>query len=457
MCLITLKIQNMIYITKRAFTLVELIVVITILAVLATVGFISMTGYSQNSRDSVRLSDIKSITKTFEIQKTKDVKLPLPEYKIDIIADGNIIQYQWHLSEQILANNNIHGGWKDNLTGEYFWYSVNPQQNKFQIITFLENQKENVYTSKVFADNSNKYIQTWWNGLNILLTPTTKEVLSSKNSWNINLNTDTSQYALVTPNNNSITWDINYIYSKFEHIFKKDVSCKSILYHGLSKGDWIYSINPSWIEGEQFNVYCDMSTNGWGWTVIATSFANNNWDTSKPFHLDYATVTNIWIWDLDDLNSNYFISMEKYNKIANINSQKEYIWLARSRFESDPWVETIHYNKHFIWNESQQYTWFGERVKWSYVAYRNSPLSTYDNDNDTSVNNCSQAYWSFGWYTSCHAAHFWSTTNDRSTCGVYPEERYNYGWGHYCEETNNYGPDAWWAYNTWHSLKIMLR
>jgi hypothetical protein len=40
--------------------------------------------------------------------------------------------------------------------------------------------------------------------------------------------------------------------------------------------------------------------------------------------------------------------MEKYNKIANINSQKEYIWLARSRFESDPWVETIHYNKHFI-------------------------------------------------------------------------------------------------------------
>jgi prepilin-type N-terminal cleavage/methylation domain-containing protein len=84
----------MIYITKRAFTLVELIVVITILAVLATVGFISMTGYSQNSRDSVRLSDIKSITKTFEIQKTKDVKLPLPEYKIDIIADGNIIQYQ---------------------------------------------------------------------------------------------------------------------------------------------------------------------------------------------------------------------------------------------------------------------------------------------------------------------------------------------------------------------------
>ncbi|MGB2110634.1 MAG: type IV pilin protein [Patescibacteria group bacterium] len=36
---------------KKAFTLVELIVVITILAVLATIGFISMSGYTQSARN----------------------------------------------------------------------------------------------------------------------------------------------------------------------------------------------------------------------------------------------------------------------------------------------------------------------------------------------------------------------------------------------------------------------
>jgi prepilin-type N-terminal cleavage/methylation domain-containing protein len=48
-------------ILKNAFTLVEMIVVITIIAVLATIGFTSFTGYNVQVRDSVRLSDIKTV------------------------------------------------------------------------------------------------------------------------------------------------------------------------------------------------------------------------------------------------------------------------------------------------------------------------------------------------------------------------------------------------------------
>ena len=43
---------------KKAFTLVELIVVITILAILWTIAFISLQWYSRDSRDSVRISDM---------------------------------------------------------------------------------------------------------------------------------------------------------------------------------------------------------------------------------------------------------------------------------------------------------------------------------------------------------------------------------------------------------------
>jgi prepilin-type N-terminal cleavage/methylation domain-containing protein len=47
---------------SKGFTLVELIVVITILAILGTIGFISLQGYSANSRDAKRTNDLRALT-----------------------------------------------------------------------------------------------------------------------------------------------------------------------------------------------------------------------------------------------------------------------------------------------------------------------------------------------------------------------------------------------------------
>jgi prepilin-type N-terminal cleavage/methylation domain-containing protein len=52
---------------KQAFTLVELIVVITILAILWTIAFISLQWYSSQARDSKRLSDVQNIKKSLEL------------------------------------------------------------------------------------------------------------------------------------------------------------------------------------------------------------------------------------------------------------------------------------------------------------------------------------------------------------------------------------------------------
>lgn len=45
----------------KAFTLVELIVVITILAILATVGFLALSGYSQDAKDSAIKANVRSL------------------------------------------------------------------------------------------------------------------------------------------------------------------------------------------------------------------------------------------------------------------------------------------------------------------------------------------------------------------------------------------------------------
>lgn len=225
-------------------------------------------------------------------------------------------------------------------------------------------------------------------------------------------------------------------------------------------GDGIY-----WIQSDMnpaFKVYCDMTTEGWGWTIVTNSFANNSWDTTKPFNVNWSTISTIWVWNITSLSNNFHISMNKYLSLANVNHKVEYVWYAKSGNISSAWQKTLQYSNHYLESDGY-YTWNGAHVSWTQVAYWGKRLTTIDNDNDSHSTNCSDYYGSFWWYTACHSAHFWSTTDDR-TLACTPDnpnllttwERDFWGRA-VCNGYSNWWPDAGWAYNTWYQLKIMIR
>lgn len=73
---------------QRGFTLVELMVVITIIAILSVVGVTVFSGVQKSARDTKRRVDIDAIAKALEVNKNPDGKYePL---KDEFFASGKL-------------------------------------------------------------------------------------------------------------------------------------------------------------------------------------------------------------------------------------------------------------------------------------------------------------------------------------------------------------------------------
>ncbi len=62
---------------KSGFTLIELLIAISIISILATIGFISYAAIQRDARDSRRLSDLRLIEQSLEHLRSKNGQYPI--------------------------------------------------------------------------------------------------------------------------------------------------------------------------------------------------------------------------------------------------------------------------------------------------------------------------------------------------------------------------------------------
>ncbi|MDP2090138.1 MAG: DUF1566 domain-containing protein [Candidatus Gracilibacteria bacterium] len=127
------------YKKQRAFTLVELIIVIAILAILGTIAFISLQGYSSQSRDSARISDLSRMKTSLELFNLDSGKYPIPTDGTNITYSGATAWIQGYFGESVYANvDKLDRIPTDPLINKEFVYSTISTRNAFQLAGAME-------------------------------------------------------------------------------------------------------------------------------------------------------------------------------------------------------------------------------------------------------------------------------------------------------------------------------
>lgn len=253
---------------KNAFTFVEIIVVITIMAILASIWFSSYQWYLAASRDSNRIVQLQDIHDGME-RYSINAKLPLPEEMVNIEANGSSFAYQWYAGENIINTIGYNWGWKDPEHSTYLTYMLDEGRRSFQLMTYVDDPQlvsSSNNTTHASQDYLSMSVKVTWDSLWVLVDQTTNKPLQdiliaqSLSSYDIVSGT----WVLISYLDNSnrlstVRWDdlADIIPNK---------TCLRIKDLWKSRGNGIYTINPSWTQ--DMRAYCDMETAGWGWTFF---------------------------------------------------------------------------------------------------------------------------------------------------------------------------------------------
>jgi prepilin-type N-terminal cleavage/methylation domain-containing protein len=225
---------------QKAFTLVELIVVITILAILWTIAFISMEWYSKSSRDSVRISDVSNMKTSLELFHLNAGKYPLPDNNEIVEYETQTLWYQWKFWSTVVSNlsRNLNEIPTDPLTDKQYIFSVANNRNEFEILSLLEwdlalntitqtNAANLTVTPRIDWTYNGVFIKTAW-----YIVPTPSIVTAEDITWWITLNNTNIQSQVTNLwdnipdiwNVNSNTWWLDIVLSVYTWSIASDSS-----------------------------------------------------------------------------------------------------------------------------------------------------------------------------------------------------------------------------------------
>ncbi len=153
---------------KQAVTLVELLVVISLLIILWSIWFFTLSSYLQTIRDSNRVVEFENIESSLGSYMVRKWLYPNPTDWVGIVYSGWLVWTQWTFSNDISNIIWYSEDVLDPLTKNFYTYSVKNNQKSFSIAWVLEDIPELAYNNNTITWNNStgdKYntALVWWN------------------------------------------------------------------------------------------------------------------------------------------------------------------------------------------------------------------------------------------------------------------------------------------------------
>ena len=341
----------------QGFTLVELIVVITILAVLATVGFISYQWYSASSRDAVRVTNLASIDKWLSLLKFKNEPFPNPAGPTTTIEVNSVaISTQWFMDKAIANTIWVFWELEDPVTWYLPIYVLSSDKQRYQIWMFQEQPQQTsfLFSRETFA-KQNPYFITAWDKLWVILSEDWIPV-NATNTPSVDILNTTDTYLAYIDETTKVEWSWESLYQ-----VNPNYDCARI-FEDSSKPSGTYMINPKW---EEIQVYCHRKypTRTFYDYLVDGDFEDPTgtvWDNSHKkseaayegsYGMEYVRSKNV------PSNNLTYVNPEKSYKIS---------WMFRSVWEhkSVLYYWFIEYDKDFIRIENKHVNviWWTETI-----------------------------------------------------------------------------------------------
>ena len=196
---------------SSGFTLVELIVVITILAILGTIGFISFLGYQKSARESMRISDVRTIERALWIFQVQNSSLPLPDNYITLTSSWTTVGYQWDIGSEFMIALRQGADIRDPLDGSLYTIALNSGRTHFQILAFMEdiassnvNLTSSLWMNLVYANERYPRVFRSSQPSGVILLDATNIPLQNTISWDFDLQDNLQTLRLIYANWQSI-------------------------------------------------------------------------------------------------------------------------------------------------------------------------------------------------------------------------------------------------------------
>ncbi|XP_071807788.1 ficolin-1-like [Asterias amurensis] len=172
-----------------------------------------------------------------------------------------------------------------------------------------------------------------------------------------------------------------------------DKDCSEVLASGVSTSG-VYTVQPL-DSGEAFRVYCDMETDGGGWTVF-----QRRQDGSEDFYLDFASYSR----GFGNLLGEFWLGNDYLHRLT---AQGEY----ELRVDLTDFVGSRKYalyDSFSIAGVENNYTLkvrgYSGTAGDSMRLHNNRPFSTKDRDLDGYSGNCAKMFHGAWWYNACHSS-----------------------------------------------------